>query len=68
MDKHPKDYPVPNFGVDHDIVTSNSNLKNAEKKLGPWTVPASLAEMPQDEDFSDDKFWAWGFESRIPNQ
>lgn len=33
MDKHPKDYFVPNFGMDHDIVASESNLKNAEKSL-----------------------------------
>ena len=38
MDKHPKDYPVPNFGVDRDIITTKSNLKNAEAKLGPWVV------------------------------
>ena len=44
MDKHPKDYPVPNFGVDHDIVASNTNLKNAEAKLGPWTVKKSLVQ------------------------
>jgi hypothetical protein len=30
MDKHDKDYFVPNFGVDHDIVSTQSNLKNAE--------------------------------------
>ena len=44
MDKHPKDYPVPNFGVDHDIITTHTNLKNAETKLGPWVVKKSLAQ------------------------
>ena len=44
MDKHPKDYPVPNFGVDHDIKTTQSNLKNAESKLGPWVVKKALAQ------------------------
>jgi len=34
MDKHPKDYVVPNFGVDRDILNTQSNLKNAEAKLG----------------------------------
>ena len=33
MDHHDKDYFVPNFGVDHDVITTQSNLKNAEKKL-----------------------------------
>ena len=33
MDHHDKDYFVPNFGVDHDIITTESNLKNAETKL-----------------------------------
>jgi len=33
MDKHDKDYFVPNFGVDHDVITTQSNLKNAETTL-----------------------------------
>ena len=33
MDKHPKDYFVPNFGVDHDIITTHNNYKNAGGKL-----------------------------------
>jgi len=33
MDKHDKDYFIPNFGVDHDIITTESNLKNAEGTL-----------------------------------
>ena len=53
--KHPKvdfphDYFVPNFGVDHDIVATHSNLENAEKTLktkwnpkqdkdGKWDIP-----------------------------
>jgi hypothetical protein len=41
MDKHPKDYFVPNFGMDHDIVASESNLKNAEKSLKhSWKLKA----------------------------
>ena len=44
MDKHPKDYVVPNFGVNHDIITTKSNLKNAETKLGPWVVPKALGQ------------------------
>ena len=34
MDKHDKDYFVPNFGVDHDVITTQNNLKNAETSLG----------------------------------
>ena len=30
MDKHDKDYFVPNFGVDHDIISTQNNLKNAQ--------------------------------------
>jgi len=33
MDKHPKDYFIPNFGVDHDILTTHSNYKKAGGKL-----------------------------------
>merc|ERR1719272_1702960 len=44
MDKHPKDYVVPNFGVDHDIISTKSNLKNAEGKLGAWVIPKALAQ------------------------
>jgi hypothetical protein len=33
QDKHDKDYFVPNFGVDHDVITTQSNLKNAETSL-----------------------------------
>merc|ERR1711939_937500 len=31
MDTHPKDYFIPNFGVDRDILDTQSNLKNAAK-------------------------------------
>ena len=31
MDKHDKDYFIPNFGADHDIIATQNNLKNAEK-------------------------------------
>ena len=33
MDKHPKDYFIPNFGVDHDVITTQSNYRNAGGKL-----------------------------------
>ena len=29
MDDHPKDYFVPNFGLDHDIITTHKNDKAA---------------------------------------
>jgi len=31
-DDHPMNYPVPDFGVDRDILTSQSNLSQFEKK------------------------------------
>jgi hypothetical protein len=34
MDKHDKDYFVPNFGVDQDIIWTQNNLKNAQKARG----------------------------------
>ena len=44
-DKQPKDYKVPNFGIDRDIIATTSNLKNAEKSLKTqWVIPASLAQ------------------------
>ena len=30
---YPMDYPVPNFGVDHDILGNHASLENAEKQL-----------------------------------
>ena len=32
MDKHPKDYFVPNFGKDEDIISTQANIKNMEGK------------------------------------
>ena len=28
-DDYPKDYPVPDLGMDHDIITTHKNLDNA---------------------------------------
>jgi hypothetical protein len=39
---HPVDYPVPNFGVDHDILTTQNNLKAAEKSTGHTWQTASF--------------------------
>jgi hypothetical protein len=33
-DSHPKNYAVPNFGVDTDILDSQRNLHNTEINLG----------------------------------
>jgi hypothetical protein len=33
MDKHDKDYFIPNFGVDHDIITTQNNFRRAGGKL-----------------------------------
>jgi hypothetical protein len=29
-------YPVPNFGVDKDILATEKHLKDMEAKLGKW--------------------------------
>ena len=34
----PLDYYVPNFGLDHDILDSQQNLKEMEHKYGVWKV------------------------------
>jgi len=40
-DNHPMDYPVPNFGPDHDIVSTQANAKAAEASTGnEWVIPA----------------------------
>jgi len=33
MDKHAKDYFIPNFGLDHDVITTQNNYKKAGGKL-----------------------------------
>ena len=48
MDKHPKDYFVPNFGVDHEIKASLKNTKDAEAKLGTWTIPKEDVQLESD--------------------
>ena len=51
---HPINYPVPNFGVDHEILASHKHLAEAEKTLkhtwtptqdedGVWDVPTETA-------------------------
>jgi len=38
LETHPMDYPVPNFGVDHDVLANHNSLEIAEKQLGhKWT-------------------------------
>ena len=49
MDTHPKDYFVPNFGVDHDIIATHSNYKKAGGKLAQkQSIPAcNSADFPK---------------------
>ena len=35
-DPWPKDYPVANWGADHDMATTSKNMADAEGKLGAW--------------------------------
>ena len=42
MDEHDKDYFVPNFGVDHDIISTQNNLKNAEAKAKAFAQIESI--------------------------
>lgn len=41
-----KDYAVPNFGADNEIITSQTNLKEAEKKAGHSMSTAQAAPIP----------------------
>ena len=34
--ENPKDYFVPNFGIDHDILDAQANIKSLEKVHGAW--------------------------------
>jgi hypothetical protein len=34
---HPVDYKVPNFGLDHEILTTQANIAVQEAKHGSWT-------------------------------
>lgn len=46
----PKNYFVPDFGVDQDIKTTANNLKNAEQTLGKkWTLVQSKESPDQFE-------------------
>ena len=35
---HPVNYPVPDFGVDRDIIDATKNIKDSEKVLGKKMV------------------------------
>jgi len=37
--QYPMDYPVPNFGQDHDIADSLKHMEDQEKKHGKWELP-----------------------------
>ena len=39
-----RNYPVPDFGGDPDILTTKKNMKDAEDKLGKWTPELSQVE------------------------
>jgi hypothetical protein len=45
-----KNYKVPNFGVDKDIIDSQNNLKATEKKLGKkFTLNSEYENFLQEE-------------------
>merc|ERR1711939_448740 len=46
MDAHDKDYFIPNFGVDHDIIPTQANLKNAETSLKHQWKLAQMQSIP----------------------
>jgi len=38
----PKDYFIPDFGLDRDIVWTQGNLAATEKKIGVWNVEENV--------------------------
>ena len=40
------DYPVPNFGEDHEIIASKKHLNAMELKYGEWKYPGPKAKGP----------------------
>ena len=42
FDNHPMNYKVPDLGLDRDILDSLKNLKDTEKKIGPWKYVANV--------------------------
>ena len=40
------DYPVPDFGVDHDIISTQNSSANAEKDLDIAWNPESFDKVP----------------------
>ena len=42
FDYHPVNYKVPDLGIDVDILDSMKNLKDSEKKFGPWKYVANV--------------------------
>ena len=66
--EHPKDYFVPNFGVDHDIEHSQAHEKAVSTQLGhtwtptkdkddKWVVPTTTAEFK----LNDNERLLWDF-------
>ena len=60
----PINYPVANFGVDHDILNSEKNLKMTEKKLGK-TMNANFDQKTNAVNPRDYKVANFGVDSDI---
>lgn len=41
---YPINYPVPNFGVDEDIISTQKHIKDMEKKYGKWSFAQAEQE------------------------
>jgi hypothetical protein len=51
----PKNYFVPDFGLEEDIVTSLGNLKHMEKKYGQWNLPKDEDDVQIDSEVNMDR-------------
>ena len=49
MDDYPKDYPVPDFGVDHDIIATQEHTAAAEKDLNHVWTPEEFDKVPTED-------------------
>ena len=51
---YPINYPVPNFGVDEDIISTQKHIKDMEKKYGKWSFAQVESEFQSDSDSDSD--------------
>lgn len=51
---YPQDYPVPNFGMDKEIKSTQKSLSDTEAKLGVWNIKLKPDPEPKRDYFVPD--------------